>query len=294
VVFTAFSAASNYQTARPALQVRVQNFTGNNQLQVTFATGTSLSVPFSPSAAPQQVVLVFAALGSFGATTASVYVNGALAGSAALTAAKTGGPWAAVMLGCGNYAYHNGSIQGGVFTAGSLAIYPYALPVQRIVSHYVTGVSGQENADAPTRIAQVLAWNNLGVPRGGQVTFGGVTPGIFQVPAYALAGSNVSAVVSQAVTNELGMAFASPDGVAVHAPVALVQPGPALAFGDNETRRSCSCRAASDFDNSHLANIVAAQQSQGPTTGIKVTGNRPHRLRGVLLRPVGCSSASRP
>jgi hypothetical protein len=275
VVFTAFAAASNYQTARPALQVQVQNFTGNNQLQVSFATGTSLSVPFSPSPNPQQVVLLFEALGSFGATTASVYVNGALAGSAALTPAKTGGPWVAVMLGCGAYAYHNGSLQGGVFTAGSLAIYGYALPVQRIVSHYVTGVSGQQNVDATTRIAQVLAWNNLGVPRGGQVTFGGITPGILQGPAYSLAGSNVSAAVGQAVTNEMGMAFASPDGTLqfMHR-WALFNQAPAEVFGDNEDAGEIPFLPgqAFDYDNSHLVNIDQVQQSQGPTTGIKVSG----------------------
>jgi hypothetical protein len=274
-VFTAFSAASNYQTARPAVQVQVQNVTGNNQLQVTFATGISLAVPFTPGPSPQQVVLVFAALGSSGASAVTVYVNGAVAGTQILTAAQLGGAWQALMLGCGNYAYHNGNLTGGVFTASDLAVYPYALPLQRVASHYVTGVSGQQNADAPARIAQVLSWAGLGIPRGGQVTFGGITPGILQGPAYSLAGANVSASVGQVAVNEQGMAFCSPDGTLQFAHRwALFNQGPAAVFGDSDVLGEIPFQPGQsfDYDDSHLANVDQVQQTRGPVTGITVTG----------------------
>jgi hypothetical protein len=266
-VFTAFSSASNYQTSHPSLQIQVQNYTGNNIIVVTFADGTTMQAPFSPSPNPQQVALVFSP------STVSLYTNGALAQSQALSAAQAGN-WAACMLGCGNYAYHNGTLVGGVFTANNLAIYPYQVPLQRIVSHYVTGVSGQQGVDATTRIAQMLAWSALGVPRGGQVTFNGVPAPVQQGPAYSLSGTSVSDGINQVATNELGMAFASPDGTLqfMHR-WALYNQVPSLVFGDDESLGEIPYLPGQSFDygNTYLFNIDQVTQTIGPTTGITVT-----------------------
>ena len=245
----------------------MQNFTGNNQLQVTFANGTTMTAPFSPSPNPQQVALVFSP------STVSLFVNGALAQSQALTGAQAGN-WQACMLGCGNYAYHNGTLVGGAFTAMSLAIYPYQLPLQRIVSHYVTGVSGQQGVDATTRIAQVLAWTALGIPRGGQVTFNGVPAPVQQGPAYSLSGANVSDALNQAAANEQGLLFTSPDGTLqfMHR-WALFNQAPSAVFGDSESLGEIPYLPgqAFDYDNTYLYNIDQVTQTQGPTTGIVVT-----------------------
>ncbi len=267
VIFTAFSAASNYQTANPSLQIQVQNFTGNNILAVTFADGTTMTAPFSPSPNPQQVALVFSP------STVSLYINGALATSQALAASQAG-TWNAVMLGCGNYAYHNGTLAGGVFTASNLGIYPYQLPLQRIVSHYVTGVSGQQGVAATTRIAQVLAWSALGIPRGGRVTFNGAADGVGQGPAYSLSGASVSGTLNQIVANHQAMAFTSPDGTLQYMHRwALFNQAPALVFGDGEDLGEIPYLPgqAFDYDNTYLYNIDQVTQTQGPTTGITVT-----------------------
>jgi hypothetical protein len=281
-VLTAFSAPSNYQTATPSLQVQVQNFTGNNQLQVTFANGTTMTAPFAPSPNPQQVALVFSP------STVSLFVNGALAQSQALVAAQAGN-WAALMLGAGNYAYHNGTLVGGAFTAFSLAIYPYQLPLQRIVSHYVTGVSGQQGVDATTRIAQVLAWTGLGIPRGGQVTFNGVPAPVLQGPAYSLSGANVSTAVNQVAANEQGMAFTTPDGTLqfMHR-WALFNQAPGLVFGDREDLGEVPYLPgqAFDYDNTYLFNIVQTTQAQGPTTGITVTSYDPVSAASYFNRSI--------
>lgn len=280
VVFTAFGVASNYQTANPSLQLQVQNFTGNNLLQVTFANGTKMTAPFTPSPNPQQVVIVF------GTGTVTLYVNGALAASQALTAGQATA-WQACMLGCGNYAYHVGSLTGGVFTAMSLGIYPYQLPLQRIASHYVTGVSGQAGVDGTTRIAQLLAWNNLGVPRGGRVTFNGVTPGVLQGPAYSLSGANVSAAVNQVATNEQGLVFAGPDGTLqfVHR-WGLFNQAPQAVFGDNPVLGEVPFQPgqAFDFDNSKLGNIAKVQRTTGPTTGVTATVTSPASQAAYFAR----------
>lgn len=271
VVFSAFGPPSNYQTARPSLQVQVLNFTGSNTLKVTLADGSSVSATFNTSANPQQAVLTLTS------ASLSVYVNGVLATSASLSASQTTA-WYAWAGGCPNYAYGCGSLTAGNFTVFDLAVYPCILPTQRIVSHYSTGALGQENVDATARLAQIMAWANLGIPRAGQVTFGGASAGIAEGPAYDLSGKNVADAASQLAANESGMLTVAPSGAVVfwHR-YALFNQSPVAVFGDDPSPGTSEVpylQAGSwSYDNTYLYNRTQTTQQVGPNTTITVAAS---------------------
>jgi hypothetical protein len=269
VVFTAYGPPSNYRTSHASLTAQVLNFTGSNTLKVTVADGSSVTVPFNPSTEAQQVTLV-ASAGSL-----AIYVNGALAATVGLTAAQIT-PWSAVALGCPNYAYQAGGLVTGNFTAFDLAIYAYPLPVQRIVSQYATGNSGQQNADATVRIAQILSWAGLGIPRAGRQTFNGASDGVLQGPAYSLSGANAADAVSQVAANHGALAAAAPGGALVYTHKwDLFNQFPVAIFGDDPNPVPGEVpylQAASwDYDDTYLDNSEQVTQQYGANNLFTVT-----------------------
>jgi len=268
VVFSAYGPASNYQAVRPSLQVLISNF-GGSVLTVTLADGSTVTAPFNVSANAQQIVLTVTS------SSLQVYVNGGLAATASLSAAQVSA-WNAVTLGCPNYAYQAGSLTAGNFTAFDLAVYPYLLPVQRILSHYVTGFSGQQNCDASQRIAQILSWANLGVPRAGQVLFSGASDGVTQGPAYGLEGASAASGVNQVVLNHVALAAGAPSGALVYwHRWALYNQAPVATFGDDLVAADGEVPYLPgltwDYDNTYLSNIVQVTQQVGPNTTVTVT-----------------------
>ena len=266
-IFAAYGSASTYQTADPQLLVQVLNETGNASLLITFADASTFSVPFSISQVTQQVVLVFSS------TSLSVYVNGGLSGTTSLSASQTGS-WTTVALGCANYAYQARSTVPGNYTLQCFALYPYQLPQQRITSHYATGNGGQEGVDASQRIAQILAWTYLGIPRGGQVFFDGVTDGVTQGPAYQLTGQSAASAVNQVVANDQATAYVAPSGALIYVPRwAIYDLSPAAVFGDSVsgTEIPYQMGQAFGYDNTYLYNTDAITRQNGPNQSITAT-----------------------
>jgi hypothetical protein len=268
VVFSAYGPPSNYLTAHPGLQVQVNNFTGNHTLTVTLADGSTVSAAFSVSQLAQQVVLTITS------SALNIYVNGALAATSSLTAAQATS-WNAFTVGCPNYAYQAGSVQAGNFTAFDIATYPYILPVQRILSHYVTGATGQQGVDAVQRVAQILSWANLGFARGGQEFFNGVQQPVAEGPAYSLGGASATDALNQVALNEAGMVAAMPSGALVfihkwglfnQAPAAVLGDAPLPSAGEVPYLQP----TAWDLDNTYLFNITQATQQSGPNNTITV------------------------
>lgn len=290
-VFAAYGPASCYGLSQPSLLVQVLNETGNASLLITFADGSTFSVPFSVSQTTQQVALALTS------TTLAVYVNGGLAGTTGLSASQTGA-WQAVVPGCANYAYQAQSTVAGNFTLQCFALYPYQLPQQRIVSHFATGANGQEGVDASQRIAQILAWAYLGLPRGGQVTFRGVTDGVTQGPAYQLAGQSAGTAVNQVITNDQANAFAAPSGALVYVPRWGLYDLPAVAaFGDATDGSEIPALIGQTvgYDNSYLYNADAITRQVGPNQSITATatdfGSRSaYFLRSALTATIQTSS----
>jgi hypothetical protein len=273
VVFSAWGPPSSYRTASPSLQVLVENAASANTLKVTLADGSSITAPFSPSASPQQITLAITA------TSLAVYVNGAQEATAGLLADKTS-VWYAVALGCPNYAYGTASNSAGNFTAFGLAIYACQLPVQRIVSNYATGITGQQGCDGTARIAQIMSWANLGLPRAGRMTFSGVTDGVQQGPAYSLAGTTASAACAQAALNDLALLAAWPTGAAVWAGRwALFNQAPVAAFGDSPGPGTGQVPYLQSqtwgYDNTYLYNTVSVTQQYGQNNLFTLTGTDP-------------------
>jgi hypothetical protein len=292
-VFQAFGPASAYKTANPSLSVQVLNFTGSNSLKVILADGSSLSATFNTSLNPQQVVLQITA------TSLSVYINGGLVVTKSLTAAQTTS-WNAVALGCCNYAYQSGALSVGNFTAFDLGIYPALLPAQRIVSHYSTGALGQQGVDATQRMAQILAWGNLGFARAGQVTFNGASVGVAEGPAYSLEGQSAADGINQLVTNETGMAFAAPSGALTFTHRwAIFNQAPVVTFGDSPVPGSGEVpylqAGGFDFDSTYLYNQTAATQTVGPNVTLTATANdfgsqHSYFLRSALQQAIQTTS----
>jgi hypothetical protein len=268
VVFSAYGPPSNYLATHPSLQVQVANFTGNHTLTVTLADGSTVSAVFNVSQNAQQVVLTFTA------SALSIYVNGALAATSSLTAAQTT-QWYAFTAGCPNYAYQAGSVQAGNFTAFDIATYPYTLPAQRILSHYVTGSTGQQGVDAVQRVAQILSWANLGFARGGQEFFNGAQQPLDEGPAYSLGGASATDALNQVAVNEGGMVAAMPSGALVflhkwalfnQAPVAILGDSPNAADGEVPYLQP----TAWSIDNTYLFNLTQTTQQVGPNNTITV------------------------
>lgn len=269
-VFTAYGPPSSYGT-RPSLTAKVLNYTGSASLQVTLASGATVSAPFNVSSSPQQIVLTLTA------SSLSIYVNGALATSASLQPADTT-TWRAVSLGCPNFAWGTSAIGVGNFVAFDLAVYAFQIPYQRVVSNYSTGAEGQKGVDATTRLAQILAWANLGIPRAGQVTFAGAPASVTQGPAYQLAGQTASDAANQLATNEAGMVIATPSGAVqfMHREALFNLPSQ-VTFGDSIAVADAQIpylqSMGFDYDSTYLYNRVTITMQVGPNTTITVTTN---------------------
>jgi hypothetical protein len=283
VVFSAYGPASNYGPYTPSLQVKIHSFSGATA-SVILADGTTVTVPFNPSPAAQQIVLTLTAGGL------QVYVNGGLAATATLTAAQTS-EWNAVTLGSANYGYGTARISVGNFTAFDLALFPYILPVQRILSHYVTGFSGQQNVDATVRVAQILSWANLGFPRAGQVTFGtpATSVGLMEGPAYDVGGKNASDAVNQVAVNETGAIAAAPSGALVFIHKwALFNQAPVVTFGDSPAPAPTEVPylqpTSWGYDTTYVYNVVQTTQTSGPNTTIIATAADFNSQQDYFLR----------
>ena len=290
-VFQAYGPASSYQTVNPQLLVQVLDETGNANLLITFADASTFSVVFSVSQYTQQVALEFTS------SSLAVYVNGGLAGTTTLTAAQVGS-WQSFSAGCSNYAYQARSTVAGNYTMQCVALYPYQVSQQRLVSHYATGNGGQEGVDASQRIAQILAWTYLGLPRGGRVYFNGVTDGVEQGPAYQLGGQSAASAVNQVVTNDQAAAFVAPSGALVYVPRwGIYDIAPAATFGDATDGTEIPYQQAQSFgyDNTYLYNTDAITRQVGPNQSITATStsfpsSTAYFLRSALTQTIQTTS----
>jgi len=290
-VFQAYGPASMYQTSHPQLLVQVLDETGNAGLLITFADGSTFQVVFSVSQYTQQVALEFTS------SSLAVYVNGGLSGTTTLTSSQVG-TWQSFSAGCSNYAYQARSVVIGNYTMQCVALYPYQVSQQRLVSHYATGNGGQEGVDASQRIAQILAWTYLGLPRGGQVYFNGVTDGVTQGPAYQLGGQSAASAVNQVVTNDQSTAYVAPSGALVYVPRwGIYDMAPVLTFGDATDGTEIPYVMGQQFgyDNTYLYNTDAITRQVGPNQSITATAtsfpsSKAYFLRSALSQTIQTSS----
>jgi hypothetical protein len=268
-VFTAYGTPSSY-SVMPSLMVQILNFTGSALLQVTLADGSTVTAPFAGSSSPQTVMLVI------NSSSLSVYINGGLQATKGLTTAQTT-MWQAVAWGCPTYAYGSLGMQAGNFTIFGAALTGCALPAQRAVAQFATGLFGQESVDAVTRMAQILSWAGLGLPRAGRITFDGTTVDVTQGPAYNLAGTTASDAVNQLAVNENSLVAAMPAGaVQFFHQWALFNQSPVAVLGDSPDPTQGQVPylpgMSWGFDNTYLWNLAQITLQNGPNNLITVTG----------------------
>ncbi len=270
-VFQAFGYPSNYAGNNPSLSVKINNLIGSSTLTVTLADGATINAPFNVNISAQMITLLISS------SSLSIYVNGALETSTVLNAGQTT-HWNALALGCCNYAYESGALSTGNFTAFDFAVYPYLLSTQRIVSHFSTGSSGQENSDATARIAQILDWGKIGIARGGQVLFNGIPDGVLQGPAYSLVGTNAMDGINQVASNHTAMVAAMADGALVFTHRwGLFNKLAVAVLGDSNDPHDGQIPSTQatgfGFDNTFLYNTDQITQQNGPTSSITVIAN---------------------
>jgi hypothetical protein len=234
--------------------------------------GTTVSAgSFTPSPNAQQLVIVFPAGGT---GTLIVYLNGVQLSTIALTGGEST-IWNALTAGPCAYAYTaNPLVQN--YTVGDLVVYPYTLSAGRVASHYSTGAKGGAGRTVSQGAANILTWGNLGLPRGGPVSFGpvfpGVSDGIAMGPFYSLAGVSAGDGINDVVTSDGGMMFAAPTGTLTILPRwALFNQVPQVTFGDQAGQVPYQMGQAYDFDNTYLYNTVAVTRTSGTTTSITAT-----------------------
>ena len=279
-LFQAYGSASSYwptatfsPTGTGPASFSVRILSTSNEIQLGL-NGTSVNAGvFVPSAAPQQLVIVFPVSGG---TDLQVYLNGALLDTVTLSDGETTA-WQALGLGPVNYAYSASPLIQD-YVLGHFALFPYALSAGRIASHYATGANGASGSTVSQGAAQVLSWGYLGLPRGGPAGFGPagsqVSDGIAMGPFYNLEGSSAADGLNGVILSDGGMMYAAPSGVLTILPRwALFNISPSVVFGDaiDGSQVPYEMGQAYDFDNTYLYNIVSVTRDDGPTTSITAT-----------------------
>lgn len=248
-------------------------------------TGLWHTVPFTPSPGAQQIVVTCTATAQL-----SVYANGLGVGSWVLPAANVT-PWYALSAGCARYAWGAGS--GGPFTgdytAADVVIYPYPLPPSRVWSHWDTGLNGTSGDTFTQRMAKILGWGYLGLPRGGPVTFGGSAGDVFQGPAYDLSGSSAAEGANVAALGDGGYYAAMPSGILTVIPRWWTyNRAPGVTFGDAVTPGTeipYLPGQAFDYDNTYLYDNTQTTRTDGPNQGITAVTRDPASQDRYFPRP---------
>ena len=244
----------------------------SNVIDLQFGASQFSAGTFTPSGAPQQLVLAFPPTGS---SSLLVYLNGALLDTISLSG-KTTTAWTATTLGPCNYAYSSASLVQNYVT-GHQVLYPYTLAAARVAAHYSTGAQGASGLTVSQGAGSILSWGYLGIPHGGPANFGPLTgtvsDGITLGEFYNLAGSSAADGLNAAILSDGGMMYAAPTGVLTVLPRwALFDQTPLFTFGDatDGSQVPFLQGQAFDFDNTYLYDVVSVQRSNGPTESITV------------------------
>ena len=277
---------------------------GSTSQLTVFLPGTALVATYASSVNPQHVAVVLSpnASVSFPSPnwTAELWLNGALADSAAMTRANLLA-WNAVTLGPARYTFGAVPFKGN-YVLGHAAVHSSALAPSRVTAHYRVGgfgtVSGAAGDTPQQRLAAILCWGNLGIARGGPLTFHGATENVWMGPAYDVGGSSATDAAGVITTSEGGQLACMPSGVLTYLPRWWLYNQPsAVTFGDNSQAGEVPFLRgqAWDFDTTYLYDQVAATRVSGPTTSITATwrdtiGALRYFLRSALTQQVETTS----
>src|SRR6185437_4149813 len=166
----------------------------------------------------------------------------------------------------------------GNYVLGHFAVTAAALSPARIAAHHSTGIYGTvagPGGDTPQqRVAAILCWGILGIPRGGPLTFQGTTENVRLGPAYNVGGSTATEAVGAVTTSEGGLATTQANGYLTYLPRWwLYNLSPAGVFGDNPLNGEVPFLRgqAFDYDVTYLYDPASVTRVDGPTTSITAT-----------------------
>jgi hypothetical protein len=181
------------------------------------------------------------------------------------------------------------------------AVYGYALPPQRVLSHWVSGAEGfggdvfTAGDSFAVRAGRYLAWGNLGLNPAGP---GSAPDAMALSAAYGTDGSSLASAMNADAGSSGGQWRASANGNLVIVPRPALYGLPStVTFGDNAALGEIPYTAGDfDYDNTYLKNIVAATLSQGPNTLIApidkdLASEAQYGARGPLSLSVSGQSA---
>lgn len=237
---------------------------------------TGLTANYTPSAAAQHVALVLTPQSGGASWTVALWLNGQLGASVTLSSSRLLG-WNALTFAEARYGFGQAPGRGNL-VLGHGAVTAAALSPSRIAAHYNTGifgtVSGQAGDTPQQRVASILAWGLLGVPRGGPLTFQGATENVLIGPAYSVGGSTATDAVGVVTTSEGGLATTMPNGYLTYLPRWWLYNLPStVTFGDNSQGGEVPFERgqAFDLDTTYLYNQAAVTRVDGPTTSVTAT-----------------------
>jgi Concanavalin A-like lectin/glucanases superfamily len=222
-----------------------------------------------------------------------IYVNGVENG---IPTAASGSGLEAVVLGAGRYAYDLDNatpLLYGVqnYVAGHLAVYPYQLSPQRIVSHYNTGLNGAAGLTAAQVFAQILTWAGFGLKRGGFLWSSATgNPEVTQIgPAYNLEGASAASNLYALQQSEGGLMNVQANGSLIYLERWATYNVPVSDYlGDNATSDSAPLNA-----NSSFAGNVSSYSAQNGTISFAASpAYGPGAVGSCLLSPAGTATVA--
>ena len=279
--------------------------TGNRPIETVYinnAAGTFtmnwIPGPTNIGVTPGNTMHIVGLLTSSGTT---IYMNGNLIG---------GGTFSSTGITDQPLAYLFGPVRGpsslgnntpGTPEAGNYAmqygtIYPYQLPIARILAHYQAGLGGFQN-DAPVqRFARYCAWSGVNLnPAAWPV---GTTYQTTLGAAYSTANSAMSDAMNELCLSDGGMWYGNCAGSLMFASKrALYNRTPSIVFGDlnNNSEVPYEPTFGLDYDNAYLSNVTQATQVSGPNTLVApiekdTTSVAQYFQRGTLQQSVSSTS----
>jgi hypothetical protein len=283
VLLTAAAHGSPYlASAPPELLGSAFTIIANGGLSqvAVFLPGTALTAAYTASPGPQHLALTFVPVASVIQPapfwSVQLWLNGVLAAEADVIYG-TLLQWAAVILGPARYAFGAVPFRGN-YVLGHAAVHSAALSPSRVRAHHRVGAYGTTSGsggDTPQqRVAAILSWGYLGIPRGGPLTYAGATENLYLGPAYDVGGSTAIDAVNTVTTSEGGLAACMPNGVLTYLPRNWLYNLPsAVTFGDDPAAGEVPFLRgqAWDLDTTYLYDQTAVTRVSGATTSVTAT-----------------------
>ena len=237
----------------------------NGRLQIFFADWANFTVGYTAKPVARHLLLNWANIG--GIFSLGIWLDGNSLGGPGLSASQVA-DWNAFILGSSRYGFGRAPNRGN-YAMAHMAVYSTQLTPARISAHYNTGFSGGRGDYPALRVAKILSWGNISVPRGGPITKAGSTGAVFMGPAYSVGGSAASDALNAVTAADGGLLVSMPSGILTYLPRWwLYNVASTVSFGDVSVEVPYLPPLGFDYDNTYLYNTTQISRVDGPNSSI--------------------------